>query len=422
MVEGLSTLRPVVVGANHRSSSLALRDALFVDDASQPDFLERLRGAGLMQAVALSTCDRVEVLAMHPDPREAETVVTKAFADRGGVSVDGLAGELYALADAAAVRHCFAVTSSLDSLVIGEPHVLGQVKACHRLARDAGLCGAEMEALLAAAYGAAKRVRNETEVAERPVSIASAAVQFARDLHGDLSECTALLVGAGEMGALVAESVLAAGVRRMVVTAPRATRAESMAESLNCHVGAFEDLPQLLAEADVVVSSVSGRQAILGAEQVHQALRKRRKKPIFLVDVGIPGDIDPAVNRVDGAFLYDLNDLERLAMEGRASRQAAARDAWSIIDAEVASFTKGRAARTAVPAIVSLRGHFEHVREEVMAEAGDDAEKATRLLIGRLLHDPTEAMKDIAAGGDQTRADWIAAEHLLRRLFQLHER
>jgi glutamyl-tRNA reductase len=414
-------LRPIVVGANHRSSSLALRDALFVDDAAQPAFLQSLKDAGLVQALVLSTCDRVEVLALHHDLKAAETVALQALAQRGNVPVEGLAGELYTLADAAAVRHCFAVTASLDSLVIGEPHVLGQVKACHRFSRDAGLCGAELDALLAAAYQSAKRVRNETEVAERPVSIASAAVRFARDLHGDLAGCGALLIGAGEMGALVAESVLAAEVRRMVVTSPRASRAEAVAESLNCHVGAFEDLPQLLAEADIVVTAVSGRQAVLTADQVHQALRKRRHKPIFLVDVGIPGDIEPAVNRVDGAFLYDLNDLERLAMEGRASRQAAAKGAWAIIDEDVAAFAKGRPERVAVPAILSLRGHFEQVRDQVLAEAGNDAEKATRLLIGRLLHDPTEVMKDLAAGGEAGRAEWETAERLLRRLFQLHE-
>jgi glutamyl-tRNA reductase len=419
MTERRPILKPIVVGANHRSSSMALRDALFIDDAAQPEFLSVLKDAGLTQALALSTCDRVEVLAMHHDTGAVESIVAQAFANRGKVSAEALAGQLYTLAGEAAVRHCFAVTSSLDSLVIGEPHVLGQVKACHRMSRDAGLCDAELEALLAAAYGVAKRVRNETAIAERPVSIASAAVQFARDLHGELKECSALLIGAGEMGELVAESMLAAGVHRLVVTAPRVGRAEAVAESLNCHVGAFENLAELLVESDIVLTAVSGRQTLLSAEQIHSALRKRRRKPIFLVDVGIPGDIDPAVNRVDGAFLYDLTDLERLAMAGRASREAAARQAWAIVDAEVASFSRGRAARSAVPSIVALRGYFEDVRGQVLAEAGDDADKATRLLIGRLLHEPTETMKEIAAGGDNTKTEWDAAEALLRRLFRL---
>ena len=414
-----TTLRPVIIGANHRSSSLALRDALFVDDASQAEFLKALHSAGLSQVVALSTCDRVEILALHHDAYFVETVVTEAFAAKAGLSLEALSGQFYALADEAAVRHCFAVTASLDSLVIGEPHVLGQVKACHRMAREAGTCGSELENLLAAAYSAAKRVRSETAVAERPVSIASAAVQFARDLQGDLSACDGLLIGAGDMGELVAESMLANGLRRLVVVAPRQSRAVSVAESLNCHVGDIDDLAQLLVDADIVLTAVSGRHTVLAPDQIHQALRKRRRKPIFLVDTGIPGDIDPAVNRVDGAYLYDLTDLERVAMEGRATREAAAREAWGIIDAELATFAKGMAARAAVPAIVALRGHFEAVREQVLGETAGDVEKATRLLIGRLLHEPSEIMREIASGGDASRAEWDAAEQLLKRLFRL---
>ncbi|HIJ38236.1 MAG TPA: glutamyl-tRNA reductase [Rhodospirillaceae bacterium] len=410
-------LRPIVVGANHRSSSLALRDAIFVDDASQAGFLETLRQQGLSQALAISTCDRVEILAFHDDVGVAETICLGAFAQRAKLAPEALGSQFYTLTDKAAIRHCFAVTASLDSLVIGEPHVLGQIKACHRMARDAGLCGAELETLLSASYGVAKRVRSETAIAERPVSIASAAVQFARDLHGELSQCEALLVGAGDMGELVAEALLANGLRRLVVTAPRHSRAEALAVSLNCHVAAFEDLPNLLAEADIVLTSVSSRQQVLGSDHLQAALRRRRRKPIFLVDTGIPGDIDPAVNRVDGAYLYDLNDLERVAMEGRATREVAAREAFFIIDSEVETFVKGRAARVAVPAIVALRGHFDAVREQVLAESGLDAERATRLLVNRLLHDPSEEMKDMAAGGGD--AGWEGAEALLRRLFRL---
>ena len=410
-------LRPIVVGANHRSSSLALRDALFVDDAQQGDFLAGLREAGVSQALIISTCDRVEVLAYHHDVAVAEAALTGALAKKAGLAAESLTNQLYTLSERDAVRHCFAVTASLDSLVIGEPHVLGQVKTCHRLARDAGLIGPELETLLSAAYTVAKRVRSETAVAERPVSIASAAVQFARDLHGDLADCEALLVGSGDMGELVAESMLAGGLKRLMVTAPRASRAEALAEALNCHVAPFEDLPLLLVEADIVLTSLGSRQQVLGPEQVQAALRKRRRKPIFLVDGGIPGDIDPAVNRVDGAYLYDLTDLERIAMEGRATREAAAREAFAIVDAEVEGFFKGRAARVAVPAIVALRGHFEAVRESVLAEAGGDAERATRLLVNRLLHDPSEVMKEIAGGG---AADlWESAEGLLKRLFRL---
>jgi len=415
----LSIAQIVVVGANHRSSSLALRDQLFVDDAGVPAFLDELREAGLGQAVALSTCDRVEVLAADPDPRRAAKIVTGVLARRANVATEALGAQLYSHFGADAVRHAFAVTCSLDSLIIGEPHVLGQVKAVHRFSREAGMVGPELEALLQTAYGVAKRVRTETHIAERPVSIAAAAVQFARDLHGEIGRCEALLIGAGDMGELVAEALLAAGLKRLMVTAPRASRAEAVAGSLDAELVAFEDVGDALAQADIVLTAVGGRHQVVSTEAVTAALKKRRRKPIFLVDAGIPGDVDPAVNRIEGAFLYDLSDLERVALEGRATREAAARAAWQIVDGELSDYVRGRAARTAVPAIVALRNRFEATREDVLREAGGDADKATRLLIHRLLHDPSEVMKDIAGMGEAGRPDWDATEAVIRRLFRL---
>lgn len=407
--------RFVVIGANHRSASLSLRDQLFVDDAGAGDFLTRLKAKGLHEALVLSTCDRVEVWASHHDDDTAAQLVAEAFGERAGLGAAALAGQLYSLSGAQAVRHGFAVASALDSLVIGEPHVAGQVKTAHRLARDAGTCGPELEAVLQAAFAAAKRVRSETHIGEGPVSIAAAAVQLAHDLHGELSGCSGLVVGAGDMGELVAESLLAAGLSRLTITAPRASRAEALAQALNAHVVPFDQLKDALAAADVVVASTGGRAFLVSAEAVTAALKKRRRKPIFLVDAGIPGDIEPSVNRVDGAFLYDLNDLERVALEGRATREQAARAAWAVLDDELNGFLKGRAARVAVPAIVSLRQRFEDTREAVLAEAHGDADAATRLLIHRLLHAPSEAMKSVAAEG----AEWQQMEKTLRTLFRL---
>lgn len=409
----MEPLRPLVVGANHRSASLTLRDALFVDDQRQSDFLLHL---GLPDAVAICTCDRVEIWALHDDPAGAERMIRTAMARHAGLAEEELQPALYALVDEAAVRHCFAVTSSLDSLVIGEPHVMGQVKTCHRLAREAGLCGPELEMLLAAAYHAGKRVRSETAIAERPVSIASAVVQLARDLHGALAECQALLIGSADMGELVAEHLLAAGIGRLVVTAPRLRRAELLAQTLQCHVAKFENLADFLPEFDIVIAAVGARQTSLSSAQVAASLKKRRRKPIFLVDTALPGDMEPAINRLDGAFLYDLADLERLAMQGRATRESAAQQAFGIIDQSVAQFFQARARRRAVPAIVLLRQHFEKLRQQAIEESGDDAEKATRLLINRLLHDPTEMMKLLA---ESEVNGWPAAEDLLRRLFRL---
>lgn len=412
-----SSHRLVVVGANHRSASLGLRDALFVDDATAPAFLEGLKRAGLAESLVLATCDRVEIWAEDMDPIHAARLVGEALAARAGLEASVLSPHLYTLSGGDAVRHGFTVAASLDSLVIGEPHVTGQVKAAHRLARDAGCCGGELDHFLQAAFAVAKRVRSETSIGEGPVSIAAAAVQTARDLHGDLGSLRALLVGTGEMGELVAESLLAAGLKDISVTAPRAARAEAVAKSLEGHVLAFEDLRDTLASFDVVLTCVGARTVSVTADMVTNALRKRRRKPVFLVDAGIPGDIEPAVNRVDGAFLYDLADLEKVALEGRATREAAARAARAIVEAEAQAFLRGRAARAAVPAIVALRARFDETREQVLAEAGSDAAEATRLLINRLLHAPSEAMKTIASEG----AEWRAMEKTLRTLFRLDE-
>lgn len=416
-----SAQRLVIVGANHRSASLGLRDGLFVDDASAPAFLEGLKRLGLTEAMVLATCDRVEVWAADMDADHAARLVGEALAVRAGLEPSALSPHLYVLSGGEAVRHGFTVTASLDSLVIGEPHVAGQVKAAHRLARDSGTCGGELDHFLQAAFAAAKRVRSETSVGEGPVSIAAAAVQTARDLHGDLAPLRALLVGTGEMGELVAESLLVAGLRDISVTAPRAGRAEAVAKALDGHVLAFEDLRESLASFDVVLTCVGARTVSVTSDMVANALKKRRRRPVFLVDAGIPGDVEPAVNRVDGAFLYDLADLEKVALEGRATREAAARQARDIVEEEAQAFLKGRAARAAVPAIVALRSRFDEMRDQVLAEAGNDAEEATRLLVNRLLHAPSEAMKDVAARGTSAGAEWQTMEKTLRSLFRLEE-
>lgn len=410
-----SAPHPVIIGTDHRTGPLTFRDALFIDDAALPSFLAALRDAGIGQALALSTCDRVEVMTFATDIATAARTISDALADHAGLTADVVSPLLTTYDDEAAVRHCFAVASSLESQVIGEPHVLGQLRAAHRLSRQAGGCGTDLDGLLDAAYAAAKRVRSETTIAERPVSIAAAAIQAARDLHGDLSRCTGLLLGAGEMGELIMESLIASGLMRPKVATPRPERALPVAKALEGQAAPFEILPQLLAEADITICAIGGRDPLLTQAHLNAALRKRRQKPIFLIDAALPGDVDAAVNRIEGAFLYDLADLERVVHEGRAGRELAARQAWSIVDEEAAAYLKNRAARAAAPAIALLRAQFEALRGEALKEAGGDAEKATHLLINRLLHAPSEAMRDLAAGA----GNWEEAERLLRQLFRL---
>ena len=394
---------------------MMLRDRLFVEDRALPEFFERLRLSGISQALVLATCDRVEIQTIHDDHQTAVQGIIKVMAAHGGVSPADLDGQIYTFSDAEAVRHIFTVPASLDSMMLGEPQVFGQVKASHKIAQNRGMIGGELEALLQAAYAAAKRVRNETTIGERPVSIASAAVELARELHGDLGRCAGLLIGSGEMGELVAENLISAGLGDLTATHPTEAMAENLARVLDCHVASFESLAKLLVKADIVLTSLGTRRHVVTADMITASLAKRRRKPIYLIDVAIPGDVEPAVNRIDGAFLYDLGDLERVALEGRATRGIEAEAAFGIVDAEVAAFLLGRAERTAVPALTGLRRHFEAVREGVLAEVGDDADKATRLLVNRLLHGPSEVMRADAA----RQEDWNTVERILRRLFDL---
>lgn len=409
----------VLVGANHRSAPVALRDRLFIDDGAQPEFLRSLKDAGLGQALVLSTCDRVEIHAIHADPQWTADILRRALAGQAGLEPGELAETVYTLLGNAAVRHLFAVASSLDSLVIGEPDILGQVKASHRAARAAGMVASELEGLLQAAYAAAKRVRSETAIGRRPVSIAAAAVEVAREIHGDLARRSGLLVGLGEMGELIVHHLRSAGLARLVVTHRANVRAQHVAHRLAANVHPFEALEDALATADIVVACAGLGRYIITRKLMAAALRRRRRRPVFVIDLAVAGDAEPAVGELDGAFLYDLNDLERVAEAGRAERETAAAAAWRLIDDELASFGRGQAMQAAVPAVVALRSHFEAVRERVLAEVKDGgAAEATRLLVNRLLHDPSAALREMAAD-DESDEDVAHAEGVLRRLFRL---
>lgn len=409
----------VVVGANHRSSTVTLRDMIFVEDAGAPAFLRQLGERGLAQALLLSTCDRVEVQGLAADPETAHGAVAAALAARAGLDPVTLKGQLYRISAEEAVRHIFAVPASLDSAILGEPRVLGQVKAAHRLARDAGMVGRELETTLQAAYGAAKRVRAETAITAGPVSIMATAIELAREVHGELASLAGLLIGTGDMGQLMAEELTRAGLGRMSVAAPQPARAETLARQLGGHYTDFATLAAALVEADVVIACAGTGRYLVTGEMIEQVLRRRRRRPVYLIDLGVPSDIEPSVNRVDDAYLYDLGDLEGVALAGQASRAAAAKAAWRIVDEEVATFLRGRAERAAVPTLVALRHRFEALREQVLAQAARaDAAEATRLLVNRLLHDPSEALRALAAeeGEGNERA---LAERLLWRLFRL---
>lgn len=409
----------LIVGVSHRSGTAALRERLLVDEAGQTELLGALRAAGLDQALVLSTCDRTELHAIAPGRTKATAAMRDILARQGRVSAADIAAQGYELIGDAALRQLFAVAASLDSVVVGEPQVLGQVKDSHRLSRSLGMMGPELEAALRAAYGAAKRVRSETVIGERPVSIAAAAIQMARGVHGDLARCSALLLGGGEMGELMAAQLHQARLARLTVLHRSAARGALIAHRLGGHVRPFEELAAALVDADILIAALGDERQTVTAAAIKQALRARRQRPMICIDSAVPGDIEAAVHDLDGAFRFDLGDLERLAVEGQSSRVAATEPAWAIVEAEVAAFAAGDRERSAVPAVVALRRRFETVRDQVLAEnPGADAATVARLLVNRLLHAPSAVLRELAADATvDGGGDLVAIERLLARLF-----
>ena len=410
------TGRAFVIGANHQTSGLSVRDRLFVVDANVPEFLNELRQSGLRDGLLLATCDRVEVLGIHSEPEILFSSIIKTFATHAEMPEAELCDILYMREGPAAVRHLFSVTASLESLVIGEPQVFGQVKAAHRMAKDADMVHGAFEGLLQSAYGAAKRVRTETAIGERPVSIASAACGVARSLHGGLERLSVAVIGGGEMGELMARQFKDNGVKALTVSHPNPARITQLANRLECHITPYEKLVGALAEADIVICAMGSRRYSLSVDMVRGALKARRNRPQLIIDTAIPGDVEPAVNRIDDAFLYELSDLERVALEGLTSREAEREAAKVLIEEAVADYLKDHVSRDAVPVLKQLRRHFEATQQTVLDDHSNDAARATELLVSKLLHRPSEVLREMAVNGKTEIKD---AERLLRALFNL---
>ncbi len=400
----------LVIGIHHRSTPADWGDRFAWVEAELDASLDELKAKGSHDALLLATCDRIELIS---EDAASAALFAPLVARRLGVAESAVAAASYRHEGAAALKHLFAVASALDSQVIGEPQVLGQLRAAHRAASEQGMVGASLELALDAAYAVARRIRRETRVAQGPVSLAAAALALARNIHGDLAPLAALLIGPSEMGELMAEQFRRAGLARFVVCGPP-ERAEAAARELGCNLVPLADLESAVAAADIVIAALGSGRAILTGSLVAAALKKRRLRPIFVIDTGMPADAEPAINDLDGAFLYDLVDLERAALAGRKERETAAQAAWAIVDAELAAHRARQAARRAVPAVVALRAHVERLRDEALA-GGGDAQEITRRLVNRLLHDPSEALRQLAGG----EVDATAMEDMVRRLFRL---
>jgi glutamyl-tRNA reductase len=414
-----------VTGLSHRTAPTALRDRLVPDEGAGAELLLRaLTQAGIGQALVLATCDRIEVVGADAASAAAAETALSQLARRGGLAPSALRPHAYLRTGPDALRHLFEVAASLDSVVIGEPEILGQLKAAHRLAVEAGCVGPELEGGLRRAYGAAKRVRTETALAEQSVSLVAVAIKLARQIHGDLSETGVLLIGLGELGGAIARALQVQGLRRLWLATTAPARGALLAHELGARALTIGELASALDHADIVLAAQSAAAPVLGAAELRAALARRRRRPMLLIDLGVPGDIAPEVDGLEDVFLYALDDLERISAGGRAGRAQAAAAARAILEEELQRLTREGAARDAAPALVALRRHFEQARAEILASAaGLDADAATRLLINRLLHEPSTALKalaaDAAAHGPQERR---RIERTLLKLFGIERR
>jgi len=414
-----ATVPPIaVVGLSHRSAPASLRDRVCGHDGEVPALLDRLRGIA-SEVVVLATCDRVEAYCAGADPVRSADRIEAAF--RTALDAAGPAARTAAAAPGIerrfgleALRHLFRVTASLDSVVIGEPQILGQIRAAEQAGRAAGTVGPVLSAAFAAALAAARRVRAETRIGERPVTLAAAAIHVARGVHGDLSGVGALVLGAGELAELFTGQLVEAGIGRIAVTASNAARAEAMAHRHRANTVAFPPDAATLARADIVVATVGAGPVLLDRTQMQAALRARRRRPVFVLDAATPRDVAADVAGLDGVFVYDLADLERVALDGRAGRQAATPAAEALVSGELERYLVRQRQRQAVPALRALQADVEAERQAAIATAGGDADRATRLLTRRLLHRPMVRLKALAATDPAAAAE---AARWLGRLF-----
>jgi glutamyl-tRNA reductase len=413
-----------IVGLNHRTAPLAVRETLVFTKDRLGEALGRLRAeAGLEEGMILSTCNRTEIYGLGAEGGAAGAAEFLAvFHER---RLADLEPHLYRLEGDAAVRHAFRVAASLDSMVVGEPQILGQVRAAYQAAERAGSLGAVLNALRNRTIAAARRVRSETTIGENAVSVSHVAVELARKIFGELRERSVLLVGAGKMSQLAARQMVKEGARASVLGGRRLERAEELAASLGGQAAPLESLRDELVKADVVISGTAAPGIVIAEGDVQSAQSRRRSRPLFLIDIAVPRDIEPEAARVPGVFLYNVDDLRAVADANLRERQKQATGAEAILEAEVRAFLNWRKSLDILPLLVELRQRGDEIRRAEIAKARhrlgpltpeqDRAlEVVTTSIVNKLLHPPTVELKQMASNGHH-------AEHLalIRRLLGL---
>lgn len=418
--------RIVLIGLNHKTAPVRIREkfAVVCVDTSGP-FMNLGQMRALRESFYLSTCNRMEVLFTTPRLDEGISAVVGLLADIYGQTGAALKPYLYTYIDQDAVKHLYRVACSLDSMVVGEPQILGQIKDAYLQATKAKTSGVILNRLLHKSFSVAKRVRTETRIGSSAVSISYAAVELAKKIFQELQGRIVLLIGAGEMAELAAEHLLSNGVERIVVANRTLERALALAKRFNGTTVGWEELAEELRRVDIIVSSTGSPEPILSAEQVKQRMRARRNRPLFFIDIAVPRDIDPEVNRIDNVYLYNIDDLQGIVEMNQAGRLKEATRAEHIIAAEALKFDGWLRTLEVVPTIVSLREKAEQIRkaevrktlsqlESLSDEEVEAIEVLTQSMVKKLLHDPILFLKRTS---NRARKDYYL--DVARKLFHL---
>ena len=416
----------VVVGLSHKTAAVEIREKIAFSPTQMEKPLDMLVALdGITEGIIVSTCNRVEVYVTTRDIAGGIARVKRFLADYHDFPLDTLDHHLYSLHGEDAIRHVFRVASSLDSMVVGEPQILGQIKTSYGYAAEYRSSGIILNRFLHKAFSVAKRVRTETKIASSAVSVAFAAVELARKIFSDLGDKTVMLIGAGEMCELAAKHFLNNGVRGLMVTNRTFERAEKLAEEFDGKAVRFDELFEQLHKADIILSSTGAPHTIIGARDLDEVMRRRRQKPMFFIDIAIPRDIDPAVNDVENVYLYTVDDLQEVVSANLQQRNEEAKKAEEIVNQEIGQFFKWLSSLEVTPTIVALRSKFDEVRraelEKTLANWKDippDGQKKlealTNAIMNKLLHPPTALLKKAGQGG---RTDLYV--DALRTIFEL---
>jgi len=405
------------LGINHKTAPVDVREKVaFAPDHLPAQLRDAQAAPGVQEIAILSTCNRTELYftADHADANQLLDWMHRIH----NVHMDQLEVCHYAKTDEQAVQHIMRVASGLDSLILGEPQILGQMKSAYAVAQEAGTIGPELDRLFRHTFTVAKRVRTDTAIGQNPVSVAYAAVNLAQRIFSDIGSSRALLIGAGETIDLVARHLVDAGVKDITVANRTLTRAEALAEQFGAKAILLSDIPDALYKADIVIASTASPLPILGKGTVERALKKRKHAPMFMVDIAVPRDIESEVAELSDVYLYTVDDLKDIIEENVRAREDAAVDAQEIVEAGSAEFMRQLRTLDAVNTLKAFRQHAEVIRDDEMTKAlkrlqnGDDAEKVlaslANQLTNKLIHQPTVQMREASAQGRKEVMAWVA--------------